>query len=86
MPDYSLERLSARTFEQLVQALAQKHLGARALLFGDGPDGAREAEYQGTCQLPPLNEEWTGSVVVQAKFLQTPQRIQRQIRLGYFGK
>jgi hypothetical protein len=42
------------------------------LIFGDGPDGAREAEYRGKCKLPPSDEEWDGHLIVQAKFLQTP--------------
>src|SRR4051812_45884561 len=78
MPDYSLERLSTRSFEQLIQSLAQKYLGARTVIFGDGPDGGREAEFQGTFKLPPLNEEWTGRIVVQAKFLQRPFAKQTQ--------
>jgi hypothetical protein len=72
MPDYRLDGLSSRSFEQLVQALAQKHLGPRTLIFGDGPDGAREASYNGKCKVPPLNEEWNGHLIVQAKFLQKP--------------
>lgn len=71
MPDYRLEGLSTRSFEQLIQALAQKHLGARTIIFGDGADGAREAEFRGKAILPPKNEEWDGHVILQAKFLQT---------------
>jgi hypothetical protein len=72
MSDYRLEGLSPRLFEHLVQSLAQKHLGARTVIFGDGPDGAREAEFKGSFRLPPGNESWKGRVIVQAKFLQKP--------------
>lgn len=73
MPDYRLEGLSTRSFEQLVQALAQKHFGARTLIFGDGADGAREAAFVGEATICPSGEKWNGHMIVQAKFLQLPK-------------
>lgn len=46
--DYDLNRLGPREFEHLVQALALKHLGNGVQVFGDGPDGSREAAFDGT--------------------------------------
>ena len=45
--DYALARLSSRPFEQLVQAIATEVLGHRIVIFGAGPDGGREATYEG---------------------------------------
>jgi hypothetical protein len=69
--DFDLERLSPREFEHLTQGLCIAALGARACMFGDGPDGGREATIAG-----PLTwdggrgeaEVWDGYSVVQAKF------------------
>ena len=41
-------------------------------IFGDGPDGAREATFEGTVSFPSLSEPWSGYGVVQAKFRQKP--------------
>ena len=37
MTDYALTRLSHRSFEHLVQALAVKIIGPGIVVFGDGP-------------------------------------------------
>lgn len=70
MPDYDLSRLSSRSFEQLIQALSAKVLGYRLLIFGDGPDGGREATFEGTVSYPSTQDAWNGYGVVQAKFRQ----------------
>jgi hypothetical protein len=70
MPDYDLSGLSPRSFERLVQALAAKILGPGVVVFGDGPDGGREATYRGRVPFPSDVESWNGYIVVQAKFLQ----------------
>lgn len=73
MPDYDLSGLSNRSFEQLIQALATKVLGPGTVLFGDGPDGGREAVFEGSVPFPADEDPWTGYIVVQAKFRQTPK-------------
>ncbi len=45
--DYDLARLGSREFEHMAQALVLSLLGARVEVFGDGPDGGREATYNG---------------------------------------
>ena len=69
--DFDLERLSPQEFEHLAQGLCISALGARTCVFGEGPDGGREATIAG-----PLTwdggrgeaEVWDGYTVVQAKF------------------
>ena len=73
MSDYDLARLSTRSFEQLIQAIAVKVLGPGTVVFGDGPDGAREATFEGRPSYPSAAEPWDGYVVVQANFRQRPQ-------------
>ena len=73
MPDYDLRKLSSRLFEQLVQALAAKVLGPGVGIFGDGPDGGREATFNGKVPYPSEVDSWEGYGVLQAKFLQRPR-------------
>jgi hypothetical protein len=72
MADYDLSGLSPRSFERLIQALASKILGPGLVVFGDGPDGGREATFEGRVPYPSSNDLWDGYCVVQAKFLQRP--------------
>ena len=68
MPDYDLSRLSNRSFEQLVQSLAIRVLGPGVVVFGDGPDGGREATFEQQLSYPSAAEGWNGYGVVQAKY------------------
>jgi hypothetical protein len=72
--DYELHRLSARDFEHVTQALVLKALGARVEVFGDGPDGGREASCRGEMRWSPSEQSdlWNGYAVVQAKFRARP--------------
>jgi len=70
MPDYDLTGLSTRSFEQLIQAIASKVIGPGITVFGDGPDGGREATFEGRVPFPAATEQWDGYGVIQAKFLQ----------------
>ena len=72
MPDYDLSRLSNRSFEQLIQALATRLLGPGIVVFGDGPDGGREATFERKVPYPTPVESWDGYGVVQAKYRQRP--------------
>jgi hypothetical protein len=66
--DYNFITLNTRDFEHLVQALTQKLLGNNSIVFGDGPDGARELTYRGISNFPNENETWDGYWIVQAKY------------------
>ncbi|MEU1283559.1 hypothetical protein [Kitasatospora sp. NPDC005856] len=80
MPDYDLTRLGSRAFEQMVVALSRRVLGPGVQAFGDGPDGGREATFEGTIRwsatssgLASTIEDWTGFTVLQAKFQVKPK-------------
>jgi len=68
--DYDLTRLGDREFEHLSQALALQVLGPGVSVFGDGPDGGREAAFEGRMRFPDPDEPWDGYGIVQAKFKQ----------------
>lgn len=72
MHDYQLERLNTRSFEQLVQALGLEVIGKQLMIFGDGPDGGREATFEGPTKYPDGKKQWDGYGIVQAKFRQQP--------------
>ncbi|MBF0546699.1 MAG: hypothetical protein HQM08_19790 [Candidatus Riflebacteria bacterium] len=78
MPDYQLERLNTRSFEQLVQALGLAIIGPQLMIFGDGPDGGREATFNGAVNYPSSKESWNGYGIVQAKFRQKPDSEQKK--------
>lgn len=44
--DYDLDRLGSPEFEHLIQGLCLSQLGARVRMFGNGPDGGREATFE----------------------------------------
>jgi hypothetical protein len=70
---YDLSRLSSPDeFERLIQALTTRHFGPGVIVFGDGPDGGREAVVEGTLRYAPHGELWDGRSVIQAKFRQRP--------------
>lgn len=71
MGDYSFDRFNPRDFEHMVQAISRKILGNGTIIFGDGPDGQREATFDGKCPFPSETEQWDGYWVVQAKFKQS---------------
>ncbi|MER5262724.1 hypothetical protein ABTZ99_11665 [Actinosynnema sp. NPDC002837] len=68
--DYDLSRLGGREFEHLSQALAIRVLGPGVTVFGSGPDGGREATFDGLVDYPGPSPTgtWRGFGVVQAKF------------------
>ena len=70
MTDYDLSQLGSRSFEQLLQALAAKVLGPGVGIFGDGPDGGREATFHGKVRYPYADDSWDGYGVLQVKFRQ----------------
>ncbi|GAA0902238.1 hypothetical protein [Virgisporangium aurantiacum] len=64
---YDLSRLDERRFEDLCRALAVHALGAGLQVFGAGPDGGREAAFDGPVPYPTTADGWNGYGVVQAK-------------------
>jgi len=77
--EYDLSRLSSRSFEQLVQALAMRYFGPGVVVFGDGPDGGREATYKGNSTFEPHGKAWDGYTVLQAKFRQRPLGTEKDV-------
>lgn len=63
-----LSGLGPQGFERMSQALAMRALGAGIEVFGEGPDGGREASFHGTLPYPTLAEPWNGYGILQAKF------------------
>jgi hypothetical protein len=68
--DYDLFRLNSRSFEQLTQGIAARVLGPGLVIFGDGPDGGREATFNAEVPYPTEEDHWIGHIVLQAKFRQ----------------
>lgn len=71
--DLDFRTFSTRSFEQFAQALSAHLLGPGIMIFGDGPDGGREAAYDGTLDFPTSADAWNGYTIMQAKFLQVPK-------------
>lgn len=64
---FDLTRLGSQRFEHLVQALTLDHIGPGVQVFGVGPDGGREATFDGEVHLEG-KRAWDGYGVVQAKY------------------
>ena len=65
---YNLNNLGSQNFEHLIQSLCKKILGEGVSIFGAGPDGQREATFEGRADYPSCSDCWTGYWVIQAKF------------------
>lgn len=65
---YELERLGSDNFEHLIQSLIRGIVGNSAIIFGDGPDGQREAVFESTNLIITNDVMAYGKSVVQAKF------------------
>lgn len=65
---YAYENLSPEQFENLVTLISQKLLGISAQGFAIGPDGGRDARFNGMAErFPSTANPWDGNVVIQAK-------------------
>ena len=65
---YAYEDLSPAQFEELVQGICRRLLGAAVQGFSTGPDGGRDAKFIGTAeQIPSKSEPWSGTTIIQAK-------------------
>ncbi|MBI5261685.1 MAG: hypothetical protein HY852_07690 [Bradyrhizobium sp.] len=67
------DNFSAQSFERLIQALSVNVLGPGIVVFGAGPDGGREATFEGTVPFPSLEARWNGYIVIQAKCKEVPK-------------
>ncbi len=65
--NYSFDKLGADVFENMVQSLIQKQLGINTQIFGDGPDGQREACIENG-QITLGGNAYTGKMFFQMKF------------------
>jgi hypothetical protein len=70
--DYNLAGWADTAFEQMVQALALRVISPGVTIFGAGPDGGREATYEGLMSFPSAAEPWSGYLVLQAKYRARP--------------
>ncbi|TKT01605.1 NACHT domain-containing protein [Streptomyces lasalocidi] len=67
--DFDLYHLGPREFENLVQSIAVAELGPRVSVFGAGPDGGREATFDGVTD---SRLGWDGYGILQVKHKETP--------------
>jgi hypothetical protein len=61
------DHFSPQAFERMVQALCIQVLGPGTVIFGPGPDGGREAVFDGEVAYPSGAKRWKGYIVIQAK-------------------
>lgn len=65
---YPFEDLHVRQFEDLAAQAMRKLFGAATQQFATGPDGGRDALFEGTAELfPSRASPWVGKTVGQAK-------------------
>ena len=88
--DYRFDCLNPKDFENLVQALCKKIIGEGVKVFGAGPDGQREATFNGKANYPSTVEQWDGYWVIQAKYKGTQTKTDdyvwiRDCRCFYFS-
>ena len=61
------DNFSPQAFERMIQSLCIRVLGPGIVVFGAGPDGGREATFDGVVPYPSAVDRWDGYIVVQAK-------------------
>lgn len=65
---FAYEDLSDGQFEELVVLICQELFGVGVQGFAKGPDGGRDARFEGTAQLHPSKAApWKGITIIQAK-------------------
>lgn len=72
MNRFPLHDLSEAEFEDLVVALCREILGVGTTGFAPGPDGGKDAFFEGTANCFPSATSATGKFVIQAKHAQSP--------------
>jgi len=74
----NFQGFSPDSFEQFIRALSLKVIGPGVTIFGNGPDGGREATFQGKINFPfPPSTTWDGYGVLQAKFKEKVEDTQK---------
>ncbi|MFE7675643.1 NACHT domain-containing protein [Streptomyces albidoflavus] len=68
---FDLSSLGSREFENLTQTLAIAEIGSSLSVFGPGPDGGREATFDGPVSLGKDGPTVNGYGVLQAKYCET---------------
>ena len=65
---YQYQDMSASEFEKLVVAICKEILGEGTQGFAPGPDGGRDAKFNGKANLYPSTQlPWEGTTIIQAK-------------------
>ena len=68
---YPLENLTYTEFENLVALICSEILGTGTVVFSDGQDGGRDAEFNGMANnFPSKSKPWSGKIIIQAKHTQ----------------
>ncbi|NGX85271.1 ABC-three component system protein [Aequorivita sp. KMM 9714] len=68
---YPLEYLTDSDFEILVALICSEILGTGTIVFSEGKDGGRDAEFNGTANnYPSKIGPWRGKIIIQAKHTQ----------------
>ncbi|MFT4936158.1 MAG: hypothetical protein ACI9LT_002870 [Pseudoalteromonas distincta] len=65
---YDFSRFSGQSFERFAQALASEALNAGIQVYGMGPDGGRDASFNGPMPITTHGHNWSGYLVAQAKY------------------
>lgn len=65
---YELDRLGPDNFEKLIQSLLMGIAGAQTIVYGDGPDGGRDAVIQNANHEIVKDVRAKGYTVAQMKF------------------
>ncbi len=65
---HDLNELNPEAFEHLANALALRVLGPGLTFFCQGPDGGRDAFFQGSAPYPSATTHWSGTWFIQSKF------------------
>jgi hypothetical protein len=66
--ELQISSLDPQSFQQLVNMLILRVLGAGATGFGPGPDGGRDGYFQGSAPYPSATQSWNGVWYIQSKF------------------
>ena len=68
MSRYRYEELSPSQFENLVVDICRSLIGKGVRGFATGPDGGRDARFDGTADdYPSCRDPWVGTTIIQAK-------------------
>ncbi|MEN7982609.1 MAG: ABC-three component system protein [Nanoarchaeota archaeon] len=68
MRDYQIYSLSKEGFENLIYHVCKELLGEGVVNFAEGPDGGRDAKFEGEAnKFPGENSSWDDLFIIQAK-------------------